>query len=74
VFAPAHPEARDRLASVYGWFTEGFDTGDLKEAKALLGAALAMIRDEQLRREPEARSDRAPRRRDQSDARLFKVG
>jgi predicted ATPase len=29
-------EARDLLASVYGWFTEGFDTGDLKEAKALL--------------------------------------
>jgi hypothetical protein len=23
---------------VYGWFTEGFDTRDLKEAKALLGA------------------------------------
>ena len=31
-------EARDLLASVYGWFTEGFDTCDLKEAKALLGA------------------------------------
>ena len=29
-------EARDLLASVYGWFTEGFDTLDLKEAKALL--------------------------------------
>ncbi len=29
-------EARDLLASVYGWFTEGFDTADLKEAKALL--------------------------------------
>jgi predicted ATPase len=29
-------EARDLLAPVYGWFTEGFDTGDLKEAKALL--------------------------------------
>ena len=29
-------EARDLLASVYGWFTEGFDTRDLKEAKALL--------------------------------------
>jgi hypothetical protein len=24
------------LAPVYGWFTEGFDTADLKEAKALL--------------------------------------
>jgi len=30
------PEARDLLAPVYGWFTEGFDTRDLKEAKALL--------------------------------------
>jgi class 3 adenylate cyclase/predicted ATPase len=32
-----HTEARDLLAPVYGWFTEGFDTPDLKEAKALLG-------------------------------------
>jgi predicted ATPase len=29
-------EARDLLAPLYGWFTEGFDTQDLKEAKALL--------------------------------------
>jgi predicted ATPase len=29
--------ARDLLAPVYGWFTEGFDTLDLKEAKSLLG-------------------------------------
>jgi class 3 adenylate cyclase/tetratricopeptide (TPR) repeat protein len=29
-------EARDLLAPIYGWFTEGFDTADLKEAKALL--------------------------------------
>ena len=29
-------QARDLLAPVYGWFTEGFDTADLKEAKALL--------------------------------------
>jgi class 3 adenylate cyclase/tetratricopeptide (TPR) repeat protein len=29
-------EARDRLASIYGWYTEGFDSADLKEAKALL--------------------------------------
>ena len=29
-------EARALLAPVYGWFTEGFDTRDLKEAKALL--------------------------------------
>jgi predicted ATPase len=31
-------EARDLLAPVYGWFTEGFDTHDLKEAKVLLDA------------------------------------
>ena len=31
-------EARDLLAPVYNWFTEGFDTRDLKEAKTLLGA------------------------------------
>jgi class 3 adenylate cyclase/predicted ATPase len=30
-------EARELLAPLYGWFTEGFDTLDLKEAKALLG-------------------------------------
>jgi predicted ATPase len=29
-------EACDLLAAVYGWFTEGFDTRDLKEAKGLL--------------------------------------
>ena len=31
-----HSEARDLLGPVYGWFTEGFDTQDLKGAKALL--------------------------------------
>ena len=31
-----HVEARDLLAPVYNWFTEGFDTPDLKETKALL--------------------------------------
>jgi predicted ATPase len=29
-------QARELLAPVYGWFTEGFHTRDLKEAKALL--------------------------------------
>ena len=32
-----YTEARDLLAPVYGWFTEGFDTPVLQEAKALLG-------------------------------------
>jgi adenylate cyclase len=31
-------EARQVLGDVYGWFTEGFDTADLKDAKALLEA------------------------------------
>jgi predicted ATPase len=31
-------EAHDLLAPIYGWFTEGFDTADLQEAKALLEA------------------------------------
>ena len=29
-------EARQMLADIYGWFTEGFDTADLQEAKTLL--------------------------------------
>jgi predicted ATPase len=29
-------EARELLAPIYGWFTEGVDTADLQEAKALL--------------------------------------
>jgi predicted ATPase len=31
-----HEEAHPLLAKIYGWFTEGFDTADLREAKALL--------------------------------------
>jgi hypothetical protein len=31
-------QARELLAPMYDWFTEGFDTLDLKEAKALLDA------------------------------------
>ena len=31
-------EARELLAPVYGWFTEGFDTADLQDARALLEA------------------------------------
>jgi predicted ATPase len=34
-------EARELLAPVYGWFTEGFATRDLKDAKALLDALAA---------------------------------
>jgi predicted ATPase len=31
-------EARELLGSIYGWFTEGFDTADLQDAKVLLAA------------------------------------
>ena len=34
-------QARELLAPVYGWFTEGFNTRDLKEAKALLDVLTA---------------------------------
>ena len=33
-----HTEARELLAPIYGWFTEGFDTADLQDARALLEA------------------------------------
>jgi predicted ATPase len=33
-----HTEARELLIEVYGWFSEGFDTAHLREAKALLDA------------------------------------
>jgi predicted ATPase len=34
---PQWAEVRQLLAGIYGWFTEGFATADLQEAKALLG-------------------------------------
>jgi predicted ATPase len=34
--------ARQLLAEVYGWFTEGFDTADLQDAKALLAELAAL--------------------------------
>ena len=34
-------EAHQMLSEVYGWFTEGFDTKDLQEAKALLDELLS---------------------------------
>ncbi len=37
-------EARQMLAEIYGWFTEGFDTADLKEAKALLEELQSEVR------------------------------
>jgi predicted ATPase len=36
-----HQQARDLLTPVYNWFTEGFDTLDLKEAKTLLDTLAA---------------------------------
>jgi hypothetical protein len=41
-------EARESLAPIYGWFTEGFDTADLRDAKVLLAelslSVLAMLK------------------------------
>lgn len=34
-------EAHDLLAPIYGWFSEGLDTLDLRQAKALLGALVS---------------------------------
>ena len=39
-----HDEAHDFLAPIYGWFTEGLDTPDLREAKVLLGALTSCTR------------------------------
>ena len=36
VIKASAPEARDLLAPIYGWFTEGFDTPELQDAKARL--------------------------------------
>jgi adenylate cyclase len=38
-------EARQLLAEVYGWFTEGFDTADVQEAKALLDTLAGGVAD-----------------------------
>ena len=54
-------EARQMLAEVYGWFTEGFDTRDLQEAKALLAelAGQKPRRQRQGRREGEVPAGKA---------------
>ena len=45
-----HAEARDLLSPIYGWFTEGFDTQDLKQAKALLSELEGLLAPPVLRR------------------------
>jgi predicted ATPase len=45
-------EAREILADIYSWFTEGFNTADLNEASALLEDLGVELRDEVLRRKP----------------------
>jgi len=57
-------KARKLLAEIYGWFTEGFDTADLKEAKALLAnlAAGPHITRSKKRKSGEKRSARATKR------------
>jgi predicted ATPase len=49
-------EARTRLAEIYGWFTEGFDTADLQEAKVLLEELSAAGSLNQVSRRSEARN------------------
>jgi predicted ATPase len=39
-----HREAHDFLVPIYGWFTEGFDTPDLQDAKVLLSALTSCTR------------------------------
>src|SRR5207344_1828129 len=55
-------EARDLLAPVYGWFTEGFDTRDLKEAKALLDDLVLESVERSFFRQPRTDIRRAARR------------
>src|SRR5690349_15320545 len=62
------------------FWREGYDKAKLRQVSQAeivenerLGAVLAFIREQQIAR-AEPRSKKAPRRRDQSDARLFKVG
>ena len=50
-------EAHQMLAEIYGWFTEGFDTADLKEAKGLLEEL-----EGQAKRTPSARRRSAEKR------------
>jgi predicted ATPase len=47
-------EAHDLLAPLYGWFTEGFDTADLREAKALLEELSGSVQGVRSRRHLEA--------------------
>ena len=47
-------QARELLAPVYGWFTEGFDTRDLKEAKATAGGVGLLINCRNVRRDERA--------------------
>ncbi len=54
-------EARQMLAEVYGWFTEGFDTRDLKEARALLAELEGKKRKRQSERQKKEQA--IPRRR-----------
>ena len=49
-----HAKAYQLLAPIYGWFTEGFDTADLQDAKALLDALAGHY-------EPAERNGRLPR-------------
>jgi hypothetical protein len=53
-------QARELLAPVYGWFTQGFDTRDLKEVKALLDKWRLELLPQMARRRHPAMSDIGP--------------
>jgi hypothetical protein len=57
------------LAEIYGWFTEGFDTADLKDAKALLAEleGRAVLTSGEKRRGARKRSTRAAKRSPRKD-------
>jgi class 3 adenylate cyclase/predicted ATPase len=56
-------EARQMLAEIYGWFTEGFDTRDLQEAKALLEELEGKTRKRQRQSKRQRKEQTIPRRR-----------
>ncbi len=56
-------EARQMLAEIYGWFTEGFDTPDLQEAKALLAELEGKKQKGQRQSKRQRKEQAIPRRR-----------
>jgi hypothetical protein len=49
------------LSEIYGWFTEGFDTADLKEAKALLNMLESQAAEKRTKKNSQKRRERGKR-------------